>query len=295
MYNEYIMKRLLTLLFISMFLCSGGAEVFFVPGWRTGYSARAVCVRIMHDIWPGIPVKVKSWNSLVSLNEAKVNAENYTGTLLSEILAMPDARRRELILAGHSIGAVIVLEILKELDKRDLKIHSAALLGAPVANDDPGIFRALNAVRGICCNIAFSGDGVLRVFYPFSGSGDALGVAGWQYKHPRFIERCVKQPFSFYHHYAYRYLEELDDLLDSQPERAVVEIKDGCIPHFCDETGLFWNTEAEYCRWQLQKHLFNGKFRLLDPEKRIRKTGSGSALRTAFDAVKKQLSVSADR
>ena len=88
-----------------------GKEVFFVPGWRTGDSSRAGCVRIMRDIWPGYDISVKSWNSNVALTDAIKNAEHCADLLKKEISAMPEARRKNLILAGHSLGGAVVLDV----------------------------------------------------------------------------------------------------------------------------------------------------------------------------------------
>lgn len=283
------MKRsviLFILFFVSV--CSAG-EVFFVPGWRTGNSSRAGCVRIIHDIWPGMPVTVKSWDSLVSLEEAKQNAATYTGALLKEILAMPAERRRELILTGHSLGAVIVLDILNELAERKMQIKAAALLGAPVPNNDPVIFRALDVVQKYCYNVAFTGDGVLRLLCPLSGTGEPLGVRGWQFSHPRFVESVVTQPFSLYNHFAYRYLEELDRLVDTH-EAKLIHIPGGCEPYFYDENGFFWRKQEEFASWQLQYHIINGKFRIVDPQNQVRLDGTESTARNGFEYLKNHLS-----
>ena len=274
------------LFFVSV--CSAG-EVFFVPGWRTGNSSRAGCVRIINDIWPGMPVAVKSWDSMVTLEEAKQNAAAYTGVLLKEILDMPESRRRELILAGHSLGAVIVLEILDELAERKMQIKEAALLGTPVANDDPRIFRVLNAVRNCCYNVAFSGDGVLKLLCPLSGTDEPLGVAGWKFSHPRLIESKLSQPFSLYNHFAYRYLEELDRLVDSRTA-GEIHIPGGCEPFFYDESGIFWRKKEEFRFWQIQTHVINGKFRLVDNLNRVRLEGSEADVKSKFEYIRNYLS-----
>lgn len=280
------MKNCFLLLALLTFFLSSAGEVFFVPGWRTGDSNRAGCVRIMRDIWPGMEITVKSWKSLVGLSEARKNAAQYSKVLLNEILQMPESRRKELVLAGHSLGAAIVLEVLNELEKRDISIGSAALLGAPVANDDPGILRGLNAVRGYCYNVAFTGDGILRTLYPLTESGSPLGTSGWKYFHPRMVESIVEQSFSFYHHYAYLYLEELDRLIDAQSAAATPGVINGSHPVLYDETGMFWKTEQQHQSWQLQKHLFNDEYRLLDPGHRVRCTGTAEAVSAAFEQVK---------
>ena len=287
-YTLCIMKKFCILLFFAFTVSLPALEVFFVPGWRTGDSNRAGCVRIMRDIWPGSSITVKSWDSLVSLNTARQNAAEFVPELLAEILRMPEKKRSHLVLAGHSLGAAIVLEVLCELEKRGVAIHSAALLGAPVANDDPRIFRALNAVRNYCYNVAFSGDGILRTLYPLSESGIPLGTAGWKYFHPRMIESRLEQSFSFYHHFAYRYLEELDRLIDAQCEDDL--LKNGHHPFLYDETGIFWKVERDFRSWQLQKHLFNNEYRLIDPRKRIRFSGDRKSAETAWESVITHLS-----
>ena len=284
-----IMKIFVTSLLLFCSALSHADEVFFVPGWRTGNSSRAGCVRIINDIWPKVPVTVKSWDSLVSLEEAKQNAATYTGTLLKEILNMPAERRRELILTGHSLGAVIVLEILSELAERKMQIKEAALLGAPVPNNDPAIFRALDAVQKHCYNVAFSGDGVLRLLCPLSGTDEPLGVAGWKFSHPRFIESVVNRPFSLYNHFAYRYLEELDRLTDAHEAKQIC-IPGGCEPYFYDENALFWRKQEEFAAWQLQRHVINGKFRIVDPQNLVRLAGEESTARSGFEFLKNHLS-----
>ena len=284
-----IMKNFVTSLLLLCAMLSHAGEVFFVPGWRTGNSSRVGCVRIINDIWPGMPVTVKSWDSLVTLEEAKQNAATYTGTLLKEILDMPAERRRELILAGHSLGAVIVLEILDELAGRKMQIKEAALLGAPVPNNDPVIFRALDAVQKYCYNVAFTGDGVLRLLCPLSGTAEPLGVNGWKFSHPRFVESVVTLPFSLYNHFAYRYLEELDRLTDTH-EAKQIRIPGGCEPYFYDENGIFWRKQEEFASWQLQSHIINGKFRIVDPQNQVRLEGTESTARSGFEHLKNHLS-----
>ena len=283
------MKNFVTSLLLLCAMLSHAGEVFFVPGWRTGNSARAGCVRIMRDIWPGVPITVKSWKSMVTLEEAKQNAAAYTGVLLKEILDMPESRRRELILAGHSLGAVIVLEILDELAERRMQIREAALLGTPVANDDPRIFRALSATRNCCYNVAFSGDGVLKLLCPLSGTGKPLGVSGWKFSHPHLIESKVSQPFSLYNHFAYRYLEELDRLSDSHAA-GEIHLPGGCEPFFYDESGIFWRKQDELSSWQIQRHVINGKFRLVDNLNRVRLEGSEADVKSGFEYIRNYLS-----
>ena len=193
----------------------GAKEVFFVPGWRTGYSNRAGCVRIMRDIHPGYKITVKSWNSRVALTDAVKNAEICAEQLKKEICAMPDEQRKQLILIGHSLGAAVVLDILDHLAKNKMTIHSAALLGTPVAADDPRLARGIEAVETRCYNVAFSGDTLLKFLYSFNAPGLPMGVGGSSFKHPRFVEYIEKNEPDLTNHFAYKYLEVLDKVIDS--------------------------------------------------------------------------------
>ena len=85
-------------------------EVWFVPGWRTGFSSRDGCVRILKDIYPGQNIRVCSWDSLQPWQTAVRNSREFTGKLNQEIMRLDHSRRRDIILVGHSIGGEIVLE-----------------------------------------------------------------------------------------------------------------------------------------------------------------------------------------
>ena len=192
-----------------------GKEVFFVPGWRTGDSSRAGCVRIMRDIWPGYDISVKSWNSNVALTDAIKNAEHCADLLKKGISAMPEARRKNLILAGHSLGGAVVLDVLDHLAKNKMKISGAALLGTPAAADDPRLPQIMAALDGRCYNVAFAGDTLLQFLYSFNAQGKPLGVGGSSFKHPRFVEHVEKNEPDLTNHFAYKYLEVLDRVVDS--------------------------------------------------------------------------------
>ncbi len=209
------MKKYLTIYCFALLLSLAGKEVFFVPGWRTGDSSRAGCVRIMRDIWPGYDIHVKSWDSNTALADAVDNAGIKAEELKKELAAMPEARRKNLVLAGHSLGAAVVLDVLDYLAANNMSVAEAALLGTPVAADDPKLLRAVNAVRGKCFNVAFSGDTLLKFLYSFKASGLPLGVGGSKIKHPCLVDHVVNNAPDFTNHFAYKYLEVLDTVVDS--------------------------------------------------------------------------------
>lgn len=286
------MKRCLFFIIFLLSLSLIGKEVFFVPGWRTGYSGRDGCIRIMRDIWPGTPIIAKPWKSLGLFSEVKENAREYTVALLAEIRAMPAARRRELILVGHSIGASIVVEVLTNLAKDGSQIREVVLLGAALPNDDPRLWDVLKAVRQRCYSVAFAGDGVLKLLYPFSENNTPLGISGWRYSHPRFVETRVDNSFSFFNHFAYLYLEALENFYDTHPPYpSVVSVKNGCAPYSSDEDKIYW-TVVEFCgSWELQKHRLHNIYRIADPGKMVRAAGDEKTVRDIFADIKSQLSV----
>ena len=281
---------LLLLLLPGSAMVLSGQEVFLVPGWRTGYSGRDGCVRIMRDIWPGSDITVKSWNSLVSYSEAKKNAAEYTKVLLKELLDMPESRRRELIIVGHSIGADITVNILCSLAERNMTIREVALLGAALPYDDPRVWQVLKAVRGRCYNVVFPGDAVLRLLYSFSEGSSPLGAKGWKFSHSRFVEANIEKNFSFYNHYAYLYLEQLDALVDSLPPYPVdIRVMYGCQPYPFDEKAIYWDEVELFQDWKLQKHRVSGEYRIVDDRNLVRARGKADLMQQSFADVKRQL------
>ena len=268
-------------------------EVFFIPGWRTGFSGRDGCVRILKDAYPGKKIVVKSWDSLQSWQLTKRNAAVQTEKLTSEILALSENERRELILVGHSIGAQIVVDILCELSRRKLKIHSAALVGAALPDNDPRIGRALNAISHYCSIVYNPDDLVLKYLFPLdNGLHIPLGLNGWTESDYRVFEsRARSDRVGFFNHYAYIYLEELDRLLETlppeRPEVTVLQGEKNIERHPADE--LFWDTVEYSGGWKLQKNCFSSKYRILDEYSIRRANGSEKDMRKSFADIIRQL------
>ena len=282
---------LVLLLLWSSFSAAAG-DVFFVPGWLTGFDGREGCVRIIRDIYPGRNIIVKSWDSRRPWEVAKRNAAAYTGKLLQEILAMPDGARRDLVLIGHSIGVSIVLDIADELIRRGMKIHSLILLGGAVPEDDPRIRRALDVVRTYCCNVYNARDGVLRYLFPLdNGMRAPLGLTGWSGHDRRFFEAALDNDRSaMLNHFAYLYLERFGELLaEVTASFAAVEVmQDDPNVERRPADEIFWTTIRQYGEWRLQEHR-RGKCRILDPEGIRRASGDPKKMREAFDDVIRQL------
>ncbi len=264
-------------------------EVWFVPGWRTGFSSRDGCVRILKDIYPGQNIRVCSWDSLQPWQTAVRNSREFTGKLNQEIMRLDHSRRRDIILVGHSIGGEIVLEILSRLAGHKMSIHSAAILGGAVPCDDPRIVQALHAVRFHISNVYDPGDWVLKYLYPLGNSRVVpLGLAGWAGSDPRFLEISASgKKSSFYNHYAYLYLEVLAKMPDKHSElleTAYIEPFELRRP----ADTLFWNDLETVGSWKLQTH-YDGTSRILDPYGVRRAAGTRQEMENLFTGLKAEL------
>jgi hypothetical protein len=286
------MRYLFCILFF-ITLSGAAAEVFFVPGWRTGFHGRDGCVRVLRDVYPGCEISVKSWNSKQSWQTTKKNAVIHTEKLLNEILQMPEARRRELILVGHSIGAKIVVDILNELRRRGMMVHSSALLGGALLRDDPAIASSLEAIRFYCCIVYNPHDWVLKILFPLDNRLHVpLGLYGWGGKDPRVFESCApEERIGFFNHFAYIYLEELDRLVEKLPpvRLEVTVLQDAPNEVRIPADQVFWIDISSSGGWKLQSRKDIGKFRIIDDRGMRRAWGSESKMREAFADVELQL------
>ena len=282
----YIFAAILFLFFTAK------AEVFFVPGWLTGFTPRTGSVRILKDIYPGRKISVCSWDSRRSWKITKLNSLNQKDKLLRDIVAMPEQRRENLILVGHSIGAEIVVDILSKLAQRNLKIHSAALLAGALPCDDLRIPAALKAVKNHICCIYNPDDGILKYLYPLDFSGIApLGSIGWPGKNDRFFEMRSGSPnHTLFNHFAYIYLEALDELMDTIPPNIpdIPVEQDQPNTEIKPVDGIFWSDEEIFQNWKLQKH-YSGKYRILSPYNIRKAQGREKQIRQSFSKIKSDL------
>lgn len=281
------MRKILTIIMLLAFRSS--AEVWFVPGWRTGFTSRAGSVEIIQAVYPERKVLACTWDSVQPYPEALRNSRAYAALLLDQIIAMPESRRRELILIGHSIGGDMVLDILSKLAKEGKVIHSAALLGAAVPCDDPRIYAALDAVRFEVCSVFNRHDWVLKYLYPLDDDRVApLGYAGWTGRHPRFFETGSEAKLTgFFNHYAYLYVETWRELVRTLPRRVEVKQSDANFERRPADM-IFWQSVETFAGWQLQRH-YSGKCRIVDASGIRRASGTADAMRRAFEDVKAQL------
>ena len=269
------MRFLLILLIFSLSsaLFAAEKEVFFIPGWKTGYSAREGCVAILKDIYPGVKITVKSWDSDVSWSEAKKNAEEFTAVFAEELLSMNDERRRELILIGHSLGAKILLDAIIALRDKDLKVSEIVLLGAALPYDREDIRSLLPVSRTIFFNVCFPDDALLKLLYPMFEGNIALGSIGWAYSDRRFVEYAVPETkLSFFNHYAYIYLEQFGSLRPG----ALKKYRESLFPRGYAaagerdfDGGIYWKTVEQRGDIRLQRYFTGEQFRIIDSDGRV--------------------------
>ena len=284
--------RSVILISVIIFLLPLRAEVFFIPGWRVGFAKREGINRRLLEAFPGKKITVKAWDSRQPWDVTKKNAEEVMEKFFQEISAMPESARRDLILVGHSIGAKIVVEILNKLADEGKKIHSAALLGAAIAENDSRIERALDALRFYCFNIYNPGDWVLLFLFPLDNFGTtSLGLYGWHGSDHRFFEAAVTHSdrVAFANHYAYIYLDELGIMLKNIPRFAEIDVlqDEYNIPRIPADM-LYWHKIREYQGWLLQKNSA-GKYRILDPDGVRRAQGCEKKMKKSFADLAEKL------
>lgn len=84
------------------------------------------------------------WERSVWKKSVKM-AETASGDLYQKIANMSEKERKNLVLVGHSLGGRIVVRVLDKLNKNNMKIRQAILLGAAMDNNDPCIPSAVQA------------------------------------------------------------------------------------------------------------------------------------------------------
>lgn len=281
------MRILECLIFMTCFRLYG--EVWFIPGWRTGSSDRAGCVRILQDIYPGQKIRVCSWDSRQKWSVARRNAGYFSEELFHQFLTLPEVERKKLILVGHSAGGAIVVDVLSRLARGNIQIDRALLLATALPCDDPRIFPALNAVRNGICNVYNPGDWVLKYLYTINEDNVAsLGYRGWSWRDHRFTEiQSDRQDSGFAMHYAYLYLETFDRKIKSLPQTVAVR-KYANNQERIPADNIFWQDSELFENWKIQIH-YDGRARLLDPAGVRRSAGTLLQMREAMSDVKKQL------
>ena len=200
-----------------MFNNNSSPIIWYIPGFRSADDPQIQAFRLIQRIYP----KAEDIQNIVWENQGKKSLLFQTFEMLSgnsipimaikmadrwinaladvelwaELLAKRIAndlsmrQRRNLILIGHSLGGNIVIRTLSRLQRQNMSIHSAVLLGAAIGCKDENIPFAMKATQKPICSMVNPNDAALKVFQTVSGTpalGTGCKLPG--YNHSKFIE-----------------------------------------------------------------------------------------------------------
>ena len=131
------------------------------------------------------PLEKRWWQALSDV-------DTISDMLTNRIRALSSDKRQKLILIGHSLGGNVAIRTLAHLNRHNLSIRSAVLLGAAIGNKDENIPSALKATLKPIHSMYNPYDAALTVFETVTVS-QALGKSGCglAYNHAKFHEHCT--------------------------------------------------------------------------------------------------------
>ena len=282
------MKKIAATLFFLTAVGLGAAEpeIWYVNGWGGWQSGKGSIDRtlvLLEDFFPSAQLRVVEWDSTGAFHKCARAADAFVGTLVRRISELPEARRRNLILIGHSFGGRIAVRTTAELSRRNIAIREAVFLAAAIPADDRDCVTAFRQRLTPCTNIYCTKDETLKKAYRVFGAGrHALGAIG--YAVDGFHHQYCKESAG---HGRDGYLECLKARLrtpSDPPVRLELKILYGCkpVPTIFDKGELI----DRYRDWRLYR---NGFYMIIDPMDRIRAFGTKKQMRESFDDIKRQL------
>ena len=256
-------------------------------------------LEVLAQIYPNAEkVEMKGWNSpkmsIVQMGVAwSVSLENSTKfvpELAEMILQLPPDQRDRLILAGHSLGARIVVKAAAVCAKKNVHVKKIILAGAAIDNDDPDIQTAIGVSNEIVDNLINFNDALLALYKIGAESNSALGT-GYLYKTDpqRFREIGMEGTVEHYgYKYFQRYLKAVKDNNFAYP--GIIVPQDYSNVNFPTGGGMVWWDALDSCEgWRLQHNQATGHCRIIDPDGSRLAWGRKVKMEAAFDKVKFQL------
>ncbi len=159
---------------IDGFMSESGAEQF--KDWGMGLESFKNNSWIKGYKWPSNNIKtIASGGGLSSWYESIQNSEKTALSLVRDIELIysfkPDV---EIILMGHSLGARVIFNTLKNLQKNNIKIYEVYLFGGAVSRmDKTGWLSALTVVEKKIYNFYSNNDSILKNLYQVTMIGDS--------------------------------------------------------------------------------------------------------------------------
>lgn len=280
-------------------LAAAEPEVWYVHGWnalRAKKDSQENAVALLKDIFPSASISVKEWDSLKPFGKSIKRADVFAAALAKQIGELPEEKRKNLILVGHSLGGMIAIRTVAALSRQNIAIRQAIFLAAAIPADDMDCREVFRQRLTECINIFCPKDSVLKSAYGVAGERqyrNALGAIG--YAVPSFHRQFCKRDGD--KHDAVEYIVCLKKRMRSPsdpPVRLDIEVPYACKPLKAVSPELFKLLEpiGQYDGWRLyrRKYLKN-YYMIFDPADQVRAFGTEKEMRKSFDAVKRQLKI----
>ena len=273
----------------AVLLGAADQEVWYVRGWNGLYAEKMPekgVLSLLKEIFPSANVREEDWNSDVSnFTECMRGADDFAASLTEKIAALPEARRKTLILVGHSLGGRIVLRTAAELSERKIAIARAVFLAAVIPVDDVDCHKVFRQRLIPCTNVYCPEDWALRDLFAPKYDRTPLGQIG--YDIPAFHRQYRKTDGSA--HDAEQYIVCLKRHLGKSSEppiRLDIKVKYPCAP--ARPPRGFRKAIEKYHGWALFKRRF-GKYEIVSPIGLVRAKGTEKEMRESFEDIKRQL------
>ena len=283
-------------------------SAWYFPGWMRCHATDDEALRVAASIFGGGSVDLRDWDGNVRWKKAVANADAEVAHVVAEIAGLSEDLRKQLVLVGHSLGGRIVARTLAQLADLGLKIRQGILLGAAIRDDDSDLLRMGNGLLKPVWVVCNPDDNMLKYVYATVGGegGAALGTNGAAQRLSNCREVAVPQGIvrqtdiaaawvvndavkEIANHYAVFYLSYVRMLRrndERQGERSLV-LQD--LPNMelkVANAGIWWKTIEVWEKWQLQRHVLTGHFRILDGTDVRRAWGSEQKMCAAFAKLK---------
>ena len=298
-------------------------QVIYIHGWAPASNvSQEAELDILKTIFPDSQIEVISWAAQTDFNECLQRADREAKLLAEKIEALPEKKRHNIILVGHSLGGRIAIRTMARLSQKGISIKYGIFLAAAIPHDDPDIAFAIKSSQEPNVNIYNRQDYILRHAYGVLGEDfkNALGAYGYayafQHKHllqyenlspdrpvmsaDEYIARLENHGAVFYMNFLKTKMPEIQKadknstMIDDSTAKATIDkiqvLQDRPNPPV-KIIDVGWETLDSINGWRLQRSntLFNGLvYRIVDPYDYQKANGCEEKMRAAFDGIKDQ-------
>lgn len=305
------MRCLLTSALIQGFALVAAAEAWYVPGWMRTQKAEGGAWSSFTNALSAAETRFWSWDGDRLWPTAVANADDAVTRLVCEIAVMPEERRANLTLVGHSLGGRLIVRALNRLGAHGLAIKQGILLAPAIPHDDPEVERMGRGSRLPVLLITNPKDVTLKYVYALAGGegGRALGADGTPGELVNVEQHAVRKTITdetviadawgrfdvvkrIANHHAAFYFAELGRILDGEPspdEQVRVPQGKVNVEWKVIDAGLWWDVLAEDRGWKLERNIITRHCRILDSKKHRVAWGDEVRMRESFESVRHQI------